>query len=793
MDVAREYPDYRFHVTDSIIFTSDRKMLASLVVAGIPFETENDNVLTNLFNSVKNFLIGLGKEGDLYLWTHLIKKRATINGEWNFDNDFLSRFSKKYLALFTSSAFYKSTWYLTFGIPYDDVDTGIGVVKQKNLQNTDLNGGELGADNPTFHASIGWDWITNTPGREIGIWNDVYLTHDNGVSVSDPLVTSTLNLPDTLATMTPSVFLKNADAVAKTVKLSGFIDKIQFEQEVSLQPNEKREVAFAPADYPQLKNQRMNLWWPNGYGSPYLYDAGFKVSDKASGEVISEVNYKAGIRQMSYVDLDTQTKIYINGKRLNPLGGNWGFSETNLNYRGREYDTAVRYHKEMNYNMIRDWVGQIGDEELYEACDKYGIMIWQDFWLANPWDGPDPDDDKMFLENSADYISRIRSHACIGIYCGRNEGFPPASIDKVLREQVKDIHPQLGYIPSSADLGVSGHGPYQMKSPSFYFANQSHKLHSERGMPNVPTFESLSRMMEPEHLWPQSDAWGQHDYTLKGAQGGESFNNIMEKRYGKPQSAEQFTKLAQWLNYDGYRAMYESSQQDRLGLLIWMSHACWPSMVWCTYDYYFEPTAAYFGVKKACEPLHIQYNPVKKVAEVVNFAGGAKNGLVAKAQVFDMYGKLIKEESKEVNVAEDQTLDAVSVSEPDEEVYYIKLTLEQNNQVVSDNFYVMGKEEDNLLALSKLPKADVAVSGKRFVQQGEEWVGEVEIRNTGNVPALLVRLNLKGGDGEQILPVIYSDNYFSLMPNECKTIKVSYRDEDGRGQAPYVEITGFNK
>ena len=183
-----------------------------------------------------------------------------------------------------------------------------GVVKQKNLQNTDLNGGELGADNPTFHASIGWDWITNTPGREIGIWNDVYLTHDNGVSVSDPLVTSTLNLPDTLATMTPSVFLKNADAVAKTVKLSGFIGKIQFEQEVSLQPNEKREVAFAPADYPQLKNQRMNLWWPNGYGSPYLYDAGFKVSDKASGEVISEVNYKAGIRQMSYADLDTQTR-----------------------------------------------------------------------------------------------------------------------------------------------------------------------------------------------------------------------------------------------------------------------------------------------------------------------------------------------------------------------------------------------------------------------------------------------------------------------------------------------------
>lgn len=668
-----------------------------------------------------------------------------------------------------------------------------GSVKQKNLQNTDLNGGELGADNPTFHASIGWDWITSTPGREIGIWNDVYLTHDNGVRVYDPVVTSTLNLPDTLATMTPSVFLQNADAEAKTVKLTGHIGKIQFEKEVNLKPMEKCEVSFAPADYPQLKDQRMNLWWPNGYGVPYLYDAGFKVTDKASHEVLSEVAFKAGIRQMSYADLDTQTKIYINGKRLNPLGGNWGFSETNLNYRGREYDVAVRYHKEMNYNMIRDWVGQIGDEELYEACDKYGIMIWQDFWLANPWDGPDPYDETMFLNNSEDYISRIRNHACIGIYCGRNEGFPPASIDKELREQIKTIHPQLGYVPSSADLGVSGHGPYQMKSSSFYFANQSHKLHSERGMPNVPSFESLSRMMAPEHLWPQSDSWGQHDYTLLGAQGGASFNEIMEKRYGKPQNEQQFTKWAQWLNYDGYRAMYESAGQERLGLLIWMSHSCWPSMVWCTYDYYFEPTAAYFGVKKACEPLHIQYNPVKKLAEVVNFAGGSKQGLLAKAQVLDMYGKLIKEGSQEVNVGEDQTVGAVSISEPDEEVYYLKLTLMENGEVVSDNFYVMGKEEDNLQALAKLPMATIAIKSKRFEQKGEEWQGEVEIRNTGTIPALLIRLNLKGGDGEQILPVIYSDNYFSLMPNESKKIKVSYRDEDGRGQAPYVEVSGFNQ
>ena len=92
----------------------------------------------------------------------------------------------------------------------------------------------------------------------------------------------------------------------------------------------------------------------------------------------------------------------------------------------------------------------------------------------------------------------------------------------------------------------------------------------------------------------------------------------------------------------------------------------------------------------------------------------------------------------------------------------------ENGEVVSDNFYVMGKEEDNLQALTKLPMATIAIKSKRFEQKGEEWQGEVVIRNTGKIPALLIRLNLKGGDGEQILPVIYSDNYFSLMPNESK-------------------------
>lgn len=669
-----------------------------------------------------------------------------------------------------------------------------GAVKEKNMESTDLNGGALGADNPTFHASIGWDWITSTPGREAGIWNDVYLTADTGITLSDALLTTTLNHPDTLASLTPAVRVKNWLPVSRTVTVNGYVGDIRFAKTVTLQPQEEREVSFSPAEFSQLKNRRMRLWWPNGYGEAYLYDAGFSITEdtvEAGSAPCSELTYKAGIREVSYKDLDSQAKIYVNGKRITPLGGNWGFAETNLNYRSREYDAAVRYHREMNYNMIRNWVGQTGDEAFYAACDRYGILVWQDFWLANPWDGPNPDDEAMFLANSRDYILRIRNHASIGIYVGRNEGFPPPAIDKALRSQVAGLHPQLGYIPSSADEGVSGHGPYRMMPVEYYFANQSHKLHSERGMPNVPNVESLRRMLEPDSIWPQNIAWAQHDYTMKGAQGGESFNAIIERRFGKPQDAAHFTALAQWLNYDGYRAMYESAQQERLGLLIWMSHSCWPSMVWCTYDYYLEPTAAYFGVKKACEPLHIQYNPVKRHVEVVDMGAGNHRGLKAVAETLDMRGRLLQQTSATVDIGEDQTVEAQAVTLPDESVYYIRLRLYDGSSLLSENMYVESREPDNWQALNTLPKVQLQQQ-EEFGKKGDEWTGTVRISNPSATPALMIRLNLLGNDGEQILPVVYSDNYFHLMPGESRTVTVSWHHEDSRGTQPHVALSGFN-
>jgi hypothetical protein len=216
-----------------------------------------------------------------------------------------------------------------------------------------------------------------------------------------------------------------------------------------------------------------------------------------------------------------------------------------------------------------------------------------------------------------------------------------------------------------------------------------------------------------------------------------------------------------------------------------MSHPCWPSMVWQTYDYYLEPTAAYFGVKHACEPLHVQWNPVSNYVEVVNRSAGHQRG-TAKASIIDLNGKTVWESTMDYVCDEDMTLDMMQVNVPDEiaGAYFLRLTLmDEKGNMRSMNDYVNTTVEGDRTSLHDLRMAQVtaAVNGKT-----------VTLTNTGQVPAVMLRLNLKGDDGEQILPVIYSDNYLHLLPGESRTIDIEWKNEDARGAKPIVEITGMN-
>ncbi len=694
-----------------------------------------------------------------------------------------------------------------------------GAVKEQTAYSSDQNGGIVGADNPTMHATVGWDWIPTVRGRDIGIWDDVYITYKGAVSIADPFVRTVLPLPDTTsADVYAEVTLVNRSARSVEGSLRGAFGDAGFELAQALAPGESRTVKV-----PALHLDHPKLWWPKGYGEQNLYDVSFSfVTD---GKVSDEVSFKSGVRQMDFsVDGYEPTpglqkggfessgeperlSLYVNGRRFIGFGGNWGFPEMLLNYRGREYDIAVAYHADMNFTIIRNWVGMTGDKEFYEACDRHGVMIWQDFWLANPWDGPDPYYPGLFEEVAEEYIRRIRNHPSLAIYVGRNEGNPPEEIDAFLAEAVAREHPGMHYIPHSAAGVVSGGGPYRALPPKDYFSLWGHDtFHSERGMPNVMNYEDMVRAFGRENVEPvntmqhPNPIYGLHDYTLgvmpgaASAQSADSFNGIIAKAFGEPADAKEFAALAQWVNYDGYRAIFEARSEQRRGMILWMSHPAWPSMVWQTYDYYFEATGAYFGSKKACEPLHILWNPLHDDIEVVNYHAGLRRGLTASCDLVNLDGSVVWNREAPLDIREDETVVCFPLEFPAEltDVYFIRLRLtDAAGAVLSENLYWRGREDGNLKALRTVAQASPEWKVRRTTNDSEHAF-ELTVRNDGPVPALMLRLKvMDAGTGDLVLPVLYSDNYFFLMPGESKTIRVKVRKEDCAGR-PYLTLSGFN-
>jgi len=231
-----------------------------------------------------------------------------------------------------------------------------------------------------------------------------------------------------------------------------------------------------------------------------------------------------------------------------------------------------------------------------------------------------------------------------------------------------------------------------------------------------------------------------------------------------------------------------------MGLLLWMSHPCWPSFVWQTYDYYFDPTAGYFGSKKGSEPLHIQWNAATDTIEVVNYSAGRAAGLTARAELLNLDGSLRWEKSAPVDSDEDSVITPFAMEYPDglSPVHFIRLRLLRGAATLSENFYWRGVEEGNYRALRSLPMVSVNAE-TRAARKGGSWVLETELHNASGQPALMVQLKaVRTKSGDRILPALYSDNYVSLMPGERRTILTRLEDADTRGEAPAIAVEGFN-
>jgi hypothetical protein len=672
--------------------------------------------------------------------------------------------------------------------------------------------GALGQDGPTFVASIGWDWVPGIRDRQMGLWQRVTLSASGPVLVQDPYVTTVLPLPGTdSADVSIEATLQNISDTPQTGVFTGRLGDIAFQTPaITLPAGAAQVVRLDPATTPGLRVVHPQLWWPNGYGEPHLYAVhlGFDIGGAPS----DTKDFRAGLRQIAYswphMAEPSNLALVVNGVPVFARGGNWGMDEALKRIPAERLDAQVRLHQSAHYNIIRNWVGQATSEEFYAACDRYGIMVWNDFYLANGANGRAPADTALYLANVRDTVLAYRNHPAIAVWCGRNETDPPPAIDAGCRRIVAELDPARFYQPNSArGHGASSNGGgYSWRAPATFYANSDFAFNTECGTASIPDLESIQAWLPPADWFGANfpdDDWAEHDLVTGAgnAAGPAAFQNMLTARYGPYNSLPGFVRKAQLANYEDFRAMYES-RAVRLfdpctAIITWMSNPAQPCFVWQVYDYSLEPFSSFFAVQKACEPVHIMMTQdAAGTVAVINHTPRPLRDFTVRVQICNLDGTKKFDRTIAVPVASPSAatrLDQVPSPAGLSAVHFVKLALlDPQGRVVSDNFYWRGTVADDLRALDAMPDVGLGANIVRHDEPGKVLL-DVTLTNPTPHVAVMAHVQLRNGrTNARVLPVFYTGNYLSLLPGESGTLTIEAAAKDLGGDEPLVVLDGWN-
>ena len=693
------------------------------------------------------------------------------------------------------------------------------------------NGGQGGdgrlANNVGLQYTAGWDWIQPMRDRNTGIWDKVTVEKTGRVRILDPHVVTRVpgkrqvKGPQQPALIQASAELENPGLTPVTGTLQYVLDGQTISKKITLPARSIKEVSL-----PELKLKQPKLWWPAGYGPQNLYKLQMRFLTGAN-QVSDQKAISVGVREISTSwNAQTQSRqVEVNGQKIFIKGGNWIISDAMLRFSDARYDAEVRFHRDMNLNLIRVWGGALVERpEFYQACDKYGMLVFQDFWISGDangkWLDPKkaddqwtrrkyPDDHALFLKSVADQIKLVRNHPSLAIWCGGNEITPPEDILTAIRDT---ILPKLdgtrwfvdysnSDLMSLNTLGGNGDGPYGIQSPATFWQERTFPFNSEVGSVGVSDYESLQRFIPEKNLIaPQynpdtkssvvDSVWDYHKYI--------AYDGYVDA-YGKAKDAKDFATKAQLVNYDQYRALMEGFSAHMwswyTGTIIWKTQNPWTAMRGQMYDYYLDPNAGLYGLHAGGEPLHIMFNPVTGMVSIVNNTFEAKRDLMIVAKTIDMNGADSLLTQVFVEVQPSTVKDYLSVKgivdkrAADRGVFLQLQILDKNKKPLSENLYWIANAKGRYSGLEKMDQAALQLNAKRT---GPGQV-ELTLTNPPNGPlAFFNRVSLvDGSTRKRILPVFYSDNYISVLPGEKKTISMEYEPKPGQERLQ-VSVSGWN-
>ncbi|MFF4908040.1 exo-beta-D-glucosaminidase [Streptomyces sp. NPDC001260] len=703
-------------------------------------------------------------------------------------------------------------------------------------------------NDPNKSLTMGWiDWLQPPPDENMGIVRDVVVRRGGPVALRDAHVLTKLDVP-TLASadLTVKARARNDSDAPVTATVSGSVGSTTFTRTVSLAAHQTKTVTFSPSDVPGLHVTSPKVWWPAGMGGQPLYDLNLTAS--VSGTPSDTAHETFGIRDVQApLNSDGARQYRVNGRKLLIKGGGWSPDEF-LRWDRRYVEDRLRYALDLGLNTIR-LEGHLEPDEFFDLADRYGILTLPGWECCDKWEGQVNGDEPGDKWTPADYpvakasmaaeAARLRDHPSVVSFLIGSDFAPDATIEKTYLDALRAADWNTPAVAAASDnsspqLGSSGMkmtGPYDWIPPNYWYAKReggATGFNSETSAgPDIPTFDTLRRMMTPaelDTLWKDPSAKQYHRSPSSTFGTLKLYDDALTGRYGAPTGLTDYVRKAQLAQYENVRAQFEAYERNATdaakpstGVVYWMFNSGWTSLHWQLMDRYLDQGGAYFGAKKANEPLHVQYSYDDRSVVVVDNRHTAASGLNVRATLFDpdgtqRYDKTVTGVNVHGDGAHTTALTLPSSVSGLAKTYLLRLTLtDGSGKEVGRNVYWLSTEPDtldwahtdwyytpttgyaDLKGLASMAQVPVSATASTVSSAGTSTT-TVTLRNTGGgrTPSLLTDVHLVDARGRPVLPVRWSDNEVSLWPGESVTLTVRYRTADLHGSAPRLRVSGWN-
>lgn len=656
---------------------------------------------------------------------------------------------------------------------------------------------------------FGWDWGPRLVSS--GIWRDIYFEVTSEPSINEVYIRQ-INISEKVADLNAEFVVSDYE---NDLDISVFINNQIYLENQSIIPFllSKEKLINVPTSVP-IKINNPSLWWPNGHGDQNLYS--FKIELIKDGKIVCTKQVTTGLRDIQLVrkpdEFGESFYFSINGKPIFAKGANYIPMEVfPADALQTKYNDLILSAVNSNINMLRVWGGGIYENDIfYELCDKYGILVWQDFMFACAMY---PATNEFLKEVSIEVsqnIKRLRNFACIVLWCGNNEieqawgpyeekrgwGWKQRydgnqreiiwnAYDTIFHRLIPDLirinNPETDYWHSSPSAGVGKLAGHDNKSGDMHYwgvwhGNESIEMFehykarfmSEYGFQSFPEYESIKKYTSEEDWSFDSPVMLSHQ---RSSIGNQRIMSYMKESYRTPSNFEDQIYVGQLVQAEAIKKAIKSHRSEMpycMGSLYWQLNDCWPVASWSGIDYYGRWKAMQYFVRDAFKNQIISISIKDENLIITGISDSEQFDASLRVNLLDFTGKSLWNRSYSVKMPSNNAkrlitlpLDKLpAIQNKTNAVLFV--TLVKNEKVISSDLFYLDKPK-NL----KLPDPNLNIHIR-----DKSGTYELEISSKNLCKNLMLI-----SEGNEFS---FSDNYFDILPGETKIIRVkshlSYED-----------------